>query len=159
LKRLLGSVLLAGITLGGIVLLLCHILGDSQRFRFSLHCDVPLPEALTGAGATVLVAWWFLLRRQPLIHADLSTPSPGQRGLAILAYTAGAMLATGFLIDLFVSRACLSHDLCTPSEQTASIIGALLFLTAEVFVLIFGWRGRLPGLRRRPAPTTIDHRQ
>ena len=159
MKRPLGAVLLAGATLGGIVKLLCHILGDSPRFRFSSLCAVPLPEALTGVGAIALVAWWFLLRRQPSMQdAGLSTPSRGQRALAILAYTAGVVLAVGFLVDLFVSQPCLSQDLCTPSEQTALTIGALLFLTAEVFVLIFGSRGRLPGLRGRPAPTTIHHR-
>ena len=88
--------------------------------------------------------------------ADGTMPSRLRRSIAIVVYLLLAIVATSLATELvaetLVTTGCLdSESLCTAAEKlTLDVIGlGILALCAAV--VIMGWRGKLPGCRRKTA--------
>jgi len=152
-KRIIGAVLFAGAALSGLLQAVCRFTrGTDSPGSFSF-CDVPQPDGVIAAAAVALGAWWFLLRKPPQSVAS-QAPSPAERVLAMLAYTAVTIIIASVLGALFMSRECIALERCGRLEETGAIGVGVLFLVLEAAVVILGWSGRLPGLRRRSTSST-----
>jgi uncharacterized RDD family membrane protein YckC len=91
--------------------------------------------------------------------ADGTMPSRLRRSVAILAYLllaiAAASLVTEVLAGNLITTACLNNEsLCTGAEElTLNVIGLGILALCAV-VIVMGWRGKLPGCRRKAKATS-----
>lgn len=91
--------------------------------------------------------------------ADGTMPSRLRRSIAILAYLLLAIivssLATAFLAENLVATGCLDNErLCTAAEKLTLDVLGLGILTLCAVVIVMGWRGKLPGCRRKTNATS-----
>lgn len=84
------------------------------------------------------------------------TVSPGEvdvsklrRVLAILAWGLASYVAMGFATAPVLSDECSINDLCTEGEELAFGAIGLVWLLCLGAILVFGWRGQLPGARAK----------
>lgn len=86
--------------------------------------------------------------RDPQLTAGL--PSGPRRTGIILAYLVLSLIVVGIVSALTMSNACLSNDsACTAGEKLWNGALSLGWLAVMACIVIWGWRGRLPGARRR----------
>lgn len=84
---------------------------------------------------------------------DLRSLSSLRRVLVIIGYALAATVAFYLIIDAFVSDACLLQGTCSPMEKLISLSVRIAWIVGTSFVVVLGWRGRLPGARVRHAVT------
>lgn len=72
-----------------------------------------------------------------------------RRVLVILAYSFGIYIVLALAPAPFVSDACLVSDACSPTENLVLTLVGTVWLGGSAWVLVRGWRGRLPGCRSR----------
>jgi uncharacterized RDD family membrane protein YckC len=77
-------------------------------------------------------------------------PSVARRLLVIAGFLVLAFIAWLVLVLTTLSQGCLSQQVCTASEQVLNIGATVSWLGGSAACLVLGWRGRLPGARRRP---------
>jgi hypothetical protein len=81
-------------------------------------------------------------------------PSRVRRVLVIGAYLLVTLLAFGLVQHVLVSSgllsdACLLGKRCTAGEYTLNLVFGVALIAAFLFLVGYGWRGRLPGCRMR----------
>ncbi len=76
-------------------------------------------------------------------------PSPLRRAGATTAYLAAALLLGAVSLAAVVSPGCLDYELCSPAERDGVTALVFLWIAAMAALVVLGWRGRLPGARRR----------
>ena len=69
----------------------------------------------------------------------------------ILGYLIVLLVLVSFGQLLAVSPACINANQCGPRERILAQVVNTAWLAASIAACIFGWQGRLPGARRRPA--------
>ena len=79
-------------------------------------------------------------------------PSRVRRILVILAYIFVVMTVTGTIAVFAVSQGCIERSLCTSAEDGIQYALGLTQLVTFVLLVVQGWRCRLWGCRRHPAP-------
>jgi uncharacterized RDD family membrane protein YckC len=77
-------------------------------------------------------------------------PSVARRLLVIAGFLVLVYMAWVVLVVTTLSEGCLSQQVCTASEQVLNIGATVFWLGGSAACLVLGWRGRLPGARRRP---------
>jgi uncharacterized RDD family membrane protein YckC len=82
-------------------------------------------------------------------------PSVARRLLVIAGFLVLVYVAWIVLVVATLSQRCLSQQVCTASEHVLNIGATVSWLGMSAACLVLGWRGRLPGARRRP-PVEID---
>jgi uncharacterized RDD family membrane protein YckC len=80
---------------------------------------------------------------------EASLPSRLHRTLVILAYSSLVLLAFNLGILFVLSKECLDYNACSTADRLRADAVGLLWLVATAIILVYGWRGRLPGGRRR----------
>jgi uncharacterized RDD family membrane protein YckC len=91
-------------------------------------------------------------RHEQADFASPAVPSRGRRLLVtaahVIVFTLVFALGTEFGGELFLSPACIDDDRCTKPEEAILGVLALTWIVASVVLIIFGWRGHLPGARK-----------
>jgi uncharacterized RDD family membrane protein YckC len=82
-------------------------------------------------------------------------PPRSRRVLAIVSYSLAAFVVMTIALSVLLSEACLVGEHCTRAENLLSSGLAFGWLAATVAIIIYGWRGRLWGSRRREQPHDI----
>lgn len=85
-----------------------------------------------------------LLERAEPVGRGVST---GRRILTTVAYQIAAFIAYMIPSVVLVSDACTFQGLCGVGELLLSTLGTWIWLAVAGAILIFGWRGYLPGAR------------
>lgn len=80
-------------------------------------------------------------------------PRGWHRAVVILLYLAGSVVLCSVIGALLMSDVCIYYEQCSPFEDTAAAALGVGWLAAGAAVVVFGWRGQLPGCRRRPSKT------
>jgi len=88
--------------------------------------------------------------------APPGTVSGLRRVLAIAAYSIGLYVVNTVVLVLFLSDACSLGEACTPTEELILGVGTLLFFVGVGLLIVFGWRGKLPGARAKPADEAAE---
>lgn len=86
--------------------------------------------------------------------ADGAMPSRLRRSIAILGYLLLTMVATFVPLDVLAQKlvtiGCLNDEsFCTAAEKLTLDALGLGFLALCAVVIVMGWRGKLPGCRRK----------
>jgi uncharacterized RDD family membrane protein YckC len=120
------------------------------RKRQGLH-DLAAKSLIVHKSSASLPAYEVVPARTPEDeHAAYA--SVWRRLLVILLYWVLLYLGIGTVLVASMSGLCAqSPSLCSPAQQSASVIGLVILLCAFVVTAVLGWRGRLYGCRRRPA--------
>ncbi|MCG7873641.1 MAG: RDD family protein [Candidatus Thiodiazotropha lotti] len=77
-------------------------------------------------------------------------PSPAHKLSIILLYLTIETLAYIAVQAFLLSDSCLISQSCSPADSLISLLLSLLWLIGVTASLVLGWRGYLPGARRRP---------
>jgi uncharacterized RDD family membrane protein YckC len=77
--------------------------------------------------------------------------SAARRVSMILLYSAAWVAITGIAGGLFVSDDCAFTDRCTRMDERIFEVLGLAWLLGTGTLMVLGWKGRLPGARRRAA--------
>lgn len=84
------------------------------------------------------------------------SPSRIRRAVVTLAYLVLSFAVLSVLGSVLVSEACSLNDRCTPHESLTLTVAGLAWMAASAWIVVAGWRGRLPGGRGRDGATERD---
>ncbi|WP_456445456.1 RDD family protein [Thiolapillus sp.] len=76
-------------------------------------------------------------------------PSKMKRTLIILMYNIILFVFVIFVVDKFLSRNCLEHDLCSNSDHLLGNVISVVWMICVALLIVFGWQGKLPGGKRK----------
>jgi len=76
-------------------------------------------------------------------------PSKARRIVIIITYSVIFFVAYGLLLVFILTENCLNNSICNAYDEALSIAGQLLWLVGTIMLLVFGWRGKLWGCRRK----------
>lgn len=85
-------------------------------------------------------------------EAGYAYPAAWKRVAAIVLYCIAAVVANGVLGTLALSEACLMADRCSDADRLVLLLANLLLVASLAAVIVFGWKARLYGCRRKPLP-------
>jgi len=85
------------------------------------------------------------------LPAGSSMPSALRRIVVVTLYDALLFILTTVVGALSVSRTCIELDICTSSEEITFSITGFTWLIGTAILIGLGWKGRLPGCRKRRA--------
>jgi len=76
-------------------------------------------------------------------------PSKVRRIVIIILYAIILFVANGVLLVSFLTDDCLNNNTCSGYDQALSIASQILWIAGTVTLLVFGWKGKLWGCRRK----------
>ena len=105
--------------------------------------------------STVQVRDLSLARPYHYVHARTDDAEPlrvsrRRRVLVILAYSVAIYLVVSVATFALVPDVCLLSDVCSSRESLVLNVVLTGWVAATAWVIVRGWRGRLPGCRSRP---------
>jgi hypothetical protein len=77
-------------------------------------------------------------------------PSPFRRISVVIVYIVLALILFGIINALALSGACLDDNNCAGTEFLTELVLGIIELVALLALIVFGWRGRIWGARRKP---------
>lgn len=81
---------------------------------------------------------------------------PAWRRIAVIAgYSVITFVALGVMMSFALSAGCLDFDQCSPRERLWESASGFVWLGVQAAIIVFGWRGRLPGARATHLPTPL----
>jgi hypothetical protein len=123
-------------------------MGATQRNQ-ALH-DLAFGTTVQIADPGRARAHEFVLERPAARPGQL--PSLARRLLVIQGYLALLVVLLSFLLPLAASAECIDGGRCLSGERLWVRVVGTGWASASIAACIFGWKGRLPGARRRPLP-------
>jgi len=90
-----------------------------------------------------------VLRERVIEEKGYIYPSRVRRILIIVLYSVIFFLAYAILLTSFLTENCLNNNICSVYDQVLGILGQMLWLIGTVTLLIFGWKAKLWGCRRK----------
>ena len=76
-------------------------------------------------------------------------PSKVRRIVIIILYSVIFFVANGLLLVLLMTENCLNTNACSGYDQALSIASQIIWIVGTVTLVVFGWRGKLWGCRRK----------
>ncbi len=80
-------------------------------------------------------------------------PAKWKRVLIVLLYWILVTIVVIFVLRLLSSDQCIRFDRCTTLDALASLVFNLVWLLSTGALVVLGWRGQLPGAKRRAVPS------
>jgi uncharacterized RDD family membrane protein YckC len=81
---------------------------------------------------------------------------PWRRAFVIVLYSTLVFVLFGIVVTTTESSACLTENRCSPDDQLLETVLGLVWMGAQAWLIVFGWRGRLVGARSRRLPDPRD---
>ena len=122
-------------------------MGATQRNQ-ALH-DLPFGTTVQIVNPALATARDFIEERVELPAGELA--SPWRRVLVIGGYLFVLLGLLTPTLEVVASSDCIGGTRCTSGERMWIDIVASCWMAANVAACIFGWKGKLPGARRRMA--------
>ena len=77
-------------------------------------------------------------------------PSVLARLACIIAYQLAWLVIVAIMLYAVLTESCLFYENCSQVDNTANLVVSLIWFAVFGAIIVFGWRGRLWGARRKP---------
>lgn len=90
------------------------------------------------------------LSERSVESSDYFYPSKTRRILVVLVYNIVIIFLLAVSVELFMSLNCIEYNHCNKTDKFLSVILNLLWILGFILTIVYGWKAKLYGCRRKP---------